>query len=77
MFASDPRGIGNYWVREENGSLVFGCEAKLNIEDVDFTSPINASAPNNEAFAGLTIASTVKVVMSSCTAVIEWGICII
>ena len=40
-FASDPRGVGNYWVREENGGLVFGCEARLNIGDVDFTSSIH------------------------------------
>jgi hypothetical protein len=40
-FASDPRGVGNYWVREENGGLVFGCEARLNVEDVDCTSSIH------------------------------------
>lgn len=40
-FASDPRGVGNYWVREESGGLIFGCEARLNIEDVDFTSSVH------------------------------------
>jgi hypothetical protein len=31
-FGNDPRAVGNYWVREDNGSFVFGCEARGNVE---------------------------------------------
>ncbi len=29
-FGSDPRAVGNHWIREQDGELVFGCEARLN-----------------------------------------------
>ncbi len=32
-FATDPRSIGDYWIREENGVAIFGCDAVLNIKD--------------------------------------------
>ena len=31
-FASDPRGVSNYWIREQNGEYIFGCEARLDVE---------------------------------------------
>ena len=37
-FGSDPRAVGNYWVREENGEFIFGCEARLNVENVPTSS---------------------------------------
>lgn len=33
-FANDPRAVGNHWVIEKNGELVFRCEARLDIEKV-------------------------------------------
>lgn len=33
QFAADPRAIGDYWVREENGVAIFGCDAILDIKD--------------------------------------------
>ncbi|ALO34666.1 hypothetical protein CMT41_07995 [Colwellia sp. MT41] len=30
-FANDPRAVGDFWVRENNGEIVFGCEARLNV----------------------------------------------
>ncbi|MCP5415453.1 MAG: hypothetical protein H6965_00005 [Chromatiaceae bacterium] len=32
-FDSDPRAVGNHWIRQENGELIFGCEARLNVEN--------------------------------------------
>ena len=33
-FGNDPRGVGNRWVRQEDGEFIFGCEARLDIENV-------------------------------------------
>ncbi|MEW7980983.1 MAG: hypothetical protein AB2813_14660 [Candidatus Sedimenticola endophacoides] len=33
-FADDPRAVGKHWVKEKNGELVFGCEARLDLEKV-------------------------------------------
>ncbi len=32
-FGSDPRAVGNHWIREQDGELLFGCEARLNVEN--------------------------------------------
>jgi len=32
-FGSDPRAIGHHWIREKNGEYVFGCDARLNVEN--------------------------------------------
>lgn len=32
-FGADPRAVGNYWIREQDGELVFGCEARLNVKN--------------------------------------------
>ncbi len=32
-FSSDPRSVGNHWIREKDGELVFGCEARLNVKN--------------------------------------------
>ncbi len=32
-FGSDPRAVGNHWIREQDGELIFGCEARLNVEN--------------------------------------------
>ncbi len=37
-FGNDPRAVGDYWVKEKNGEMVFGCEANLSVE--------NAPAPS-------------------------------
>ncbi|MEQ6342840.1 MAG: hypothetical protein M3A44_14635 [Gammaproteobacteria bacterium] len=37
MFASDPRAVGNYWVRENDGGFIFGCEARLDVENAPTT----------------------------------------
>lgn len=39
-FANDPRGVGNHWVRNENGELIFGCEARLNVENAPATGRV-------------------------------------
>ena len=31
-FKLDPRTVGDYWVREKNGELVFVCEARVNVD---------------------------------------------
>ena len=31
-FLNDPRAVGKHWVKEKNGELVFGCEARIDIE---------------------------------------------
>ena len=33
-FDSDPRAVGNHWLIWKNGEPVFGCDARLNIEDL-------------------------------------------
>ncbi len=33
-FANDPRAVGKHWVKEKNGELVFGCEARLDLDKV-------------------------------------------
>ena len=33
-FPNDPRAVGRHWVKEKNDELVFGCEARLDIEKV-------------------------------------------
>ena len=40
-FSHDLRGVGNYWVRENNGELVFGCDARLNIGDIPLDSQLH------------------------------------
>jgi hypothetical protein len=32
-YGSDPRAVGNHWIREQNGEFIFGCEARLNVEN--------------------------------------------
>jgi hypothetical protein len=32
-YGSDPRAVGHYWVREQNGEFIFGCEARLNVQN--------------------------------------------
>lgn len=32
-YGNDPRGVGHYWVRDDNGEPVFGCEARLNVDN--------------------------------------------
>ena len=32
-YGSDPRAVGHHWVREQNGEFIFGCEARLNVEN--------------------------------------------
>ncbi len=39
-YGSDPRAIGNHWVREQNGEFVFGCEARLDLEKVQVNTKI-------------------------------------
>jgi hypothetical protein len=37
-FANDLRAVGEHWVREESdGGLIFGCEARANIENIELT----------------------------------------
>lgn len=33
-FANDQRGVSNFWVRESNGEFIFGCEARLDVDNV-------------------------------------------
>jgi hypothetical protein len=33
-FPNDPRAVGKHWVKEKRGELVFGCEARLDLEKV-------------------------------------------
>lgn len=33
-FSEDPRAVGKHWIKEENGNLIFGCEARLDIDKV-------------------------------------------
>ncbi|QIL90504.1 hypothetical protein GNX18_12610 [Microbulbifer sp. SH-1] len=40
-FGNDPRGVGNHWVREEDGEFIFGCEARLDVENVPSTGPVH------------------------------------
>jgi hypothetical protein len=32
-YGSDPRAVGEHWVREQNGEFIFGCEARLSVEN--------------------------------------------
>jgi hypothetical protein len=32
-YSSDPRAVGNHWIREQNDQFIFGCEARLNVEN--------------------------------------------
>lgn len=36
-FSDDPRAVGDFWVRDNNGEFLFGCEARFNVEN----APIN------------------------------------
>jgi hypothetical protein len=37
-FAHDLRAVGEHWVREESdGGLIFGCEARANIENIQLS----------------------------------------
>lgn len=40
-FANDIRGIGKHWVREENGEYIFGCEARLNVENMPIDNSVH------------------------------------
>lgn len=33
-YPNDPRAVGKHWLKEKNGELVFGCEARLDTEKV-------------------------------------------
>lgn len=33
-FLNDPRAVGKHWVKEKQGEVVFGCEARLDLEKV-------------------------------------------
>ena len=39
-FTSDPRAIGNHWIREQNGEFLFGCEARLNLEKIKINTEV-------------------------------------
>ena len=30
-FSNDPRAVGDFWVRDNNGEVTFCCEARLNV----------------------------------------------
>ena len=32
-YGSDPRAVGDHWIREQNGEFIFGCEARLDVEN--------------------------------------------
>jgi hypothetical protein len=34
-YSSDPRAVGNYWVIQKNGELVFRAEARLDLQGVE------------------------------------------
>ncbi len=40
-YSSDPRAVGDYWVREENGEFIFGCEARIDIEKIQASGSIH------------------------------------
>jgi hypothetical protein len=40
-YGKDPRGVGRHWIREENGEFIFGCEARLDIENVTVTGQVH------------------------------------
>jgi hypothetical protein len=40
-YGSDPRAVGNHWVRERNGEFIFGCEARLNVENAPTENTIH------------------------------------
>lgn len=33
-FADDIRAVGEYWIREEQGEYIFGCDARVDIENI-------------------------------------------
>ena len=33
-FPNDPRAVGKHWIKEKSGELVFGCEARLDLDKV-------------------------------------------
>ena len=37
-FSTDLRAVGKHWVREENGQFIFGCEARLGVENIPASS---------------------------------------
>tara|TARA_R110001583_G_C5320974_1_gene377196 strand:+ start:70 stop:447 length:378 start_codon:yes stop_codon:yes gene_type:complete len=37
-FSHDPRAVGDFWVRENNGEFTFGCEARLNVENTPISN---------------------------------------
>ncbi len=39
-FGNDPRGVGHYWVRQGDGEFIFGCEARLGVENVPAKGPV-------------------------------------
>ena len=40
-FLNDQRAVGEHWLKEKNGELVFGCEARLDIEKVSIESGLH------------------------------------
>jgi len=40
-FGDDPRSVGNYWIKEEDGEFTFGCEALLDLENVEFDAIVH------------------------------------
>ena len=32
-YGSDPRAVGHHWVREQDGEFIFGCEARLDVQN--------------------------------------------
>lgn len=39
-FSGDLRAVGNHWVRDNNGELVFGCDARANINALPVSTTI-------------------------------------
>lgn len=37
-FANDPRAVGKHWIRESNGEIIFGCDARLNVENAPISN---------------------------------------
>jgi hypothetical protein len=40
-FSNDPRAVGQHWVKEKNGELVFGCEARLDLDNVSLEGTLH------------------------------------
>ena len=34
FFSNDLRAVGKHWIREDNGQLIFGCDARANVADL-------------------------------------------